>query len=70
MKWVLDTRNAFEIVNKYDEKNLAEIIFEYGEERYSRIIAKEIVKNRKIKFIKQQLNYQILLKNLSQKKFI
>lgn len=51
MNMGLSNKNAFEIVNKLDEKNLANIIYEYGEERYSRSIAREIVKNRKIKFI-------------------
>ncbi len=63
-----DTRNAFEIVNKYDEKNLAKIIFDYGEERYSRIIAKEIVKNRKIKFIETTTELSDIIKQSIPKK--
>lgn len=43
---------AFEVVNKYKEKDLADIIYNYGEERFSRKIAAEIVKRRKISEIK------------------
>jgi len=55
-------KNAFEIINNYEEKNLADIIFHYGEERYSRIIAKEIIKNRKIKFISNTLELSDIVK--------
>ncbi len=51
MRMGLNNKKAFDVINKYEEKNLADIIYEYGEERYSRVIAKEIVKNRKINFI-------------------
>ena len=54
--------NAYEIVNNFEEKNLAKIIYEYGEERYSRIIAKEIVKNRKIKFISNTIQLSEIVK--------
>ncbi|MEA3399284.1 MAG: 16S rRNA (cytosine(1402)-N(4))-methyltransferase RsmH [Patescibacteria group bacterium] len=40
---------AEEIVNNWEEKNLADIIYGLGEERYSRRIARAIVKNRPIK---------------------
>lgn len=43
---------AYDVVNKYQEKELANLIFEYGEERYSRKIAKNICIERKIKPIK------------------
>ena len=49
MRMGLSDKNAYDIINKYEEKNLADIIYQYGEERYSRVIAKEIVKTRKIK---------------------
>ena len=62
MSMGLSNKNAFEIINKYEEKNLANIIYEYGEERYSRIIAKEIVKNRKIKFISNTLELSNIVK--------
>ena len=34
-------KNAYDIINNYEEKNLANIIYQYGEERYSRVIAKK-----------------------------
>ena len=68
MRMGLTNINAFEIVNKYEEHNLAKIIYEYGEERYSRIIAKEIVKNRKIKFISNTLELSNIIKKCVPKK--
>ena len=40
---------AKEIVNKWDEENIADIIYGYGEEKFSRQIAKKIVKLRREK---------------------
>jgi 16S rRNA (cytosine1402-N4)-methyltransferase len=42
---------AYEVVNFFPEKRLAEIIFNYGEEKKAKLIAKEIVRRRKIKKI-------------------
>ena len=39
------------VVNTYSEKDLANIIYEYGEERFSRQIARNICKERKIRTI-------------------
>ncbi|MBN2094361.1 MAG: 16S rRNA (cytosine(1402)-N(4))-methyltransferase RsmH [Candidatus Zambryskibacteria bacterium] len=43
---------AYDIVNKWDEKNLADIIYGYGEEKYARRITRAIVENRKREIIK------------------
>ena len=43
---------ASDIINSYSEEQLANIIYKYGEERLSRRIAKNIVKSRKINFIR------------------
>ena len=40
---------AYDIINKYSEKELVEIFSTYGEERFSKRIASAIVKNRPIK---------------------
>ena len=61
-------KNAYDIVNNYEEKNLADIIYRYGEERYSRVIAKEIVKNRKIKFIDNTIDLSNIIKKCLPKK--
>lgn len=45
-------KSAFDVVNTYGEKELANIIFRYGEEKYSRSIAKNIVKSRAEKPVK------------------
>lgn len=42
---------AEKVVNEYTEEKLAKIIYDYGEERFSRNIAKNICKQRKIKKI-------------------
>lgn len=43
--------SAFDVVNSYDEHSLADIIWRYGEEKYSRSIARNIVKARQDKQI-------------------
>ena len=43
--------DAKKVVNTYSEKDLANIIFEYGEEKFSKIIAKNIVLTRAQKSI-------------------
>ena len=65
----LNQFNAFDIVNKYDEKILANIIYDFGGERYSRIIAKEIVKNRKVKLINNTLELSEIIKKSIPKKY-
>ena len=54
----LDTRmdktqklTAEDVVNEYPEEKLADIIYKYGEERFSRVIAKNICNQRKVKRI-------------------
>lgn len=44
-------KSALYVINKYSEEELADIIYKYGEERYSRAIARNICKQRKIKEI-------------------
>ena len=68
MRMGLSDKNAFDIVNKYEEKNLADIIYKYGEERYSRVIAKEIVKNRRIQFINNTKELSNIIKKCLPKK--
>jgi 16S rRNA (cytosine1402-N4)-methyltransferase len=43
---ISDPLTAFEIINNRDEENIRKIFYEYGEERYSRQIARAIVKQR------------------------
>lgn len=40
--------SAYDVVNGYSEEALAKVIYEYGEESFSRVIAKNIVKERAI----------------------
>ena len=68
MRMGASDKNAYDIINNYEEKNLADIIYQYGEERYSRVIAKEIVKNRKIKFISDTIELSNIIKKCLPKK--
>ena len=68
MRMGASDKNAYDIINNYEEKNLADIIYQYGEERYSRVIAKEIVKNRKIKFINDTIELSNIIKKCLPKK--
>lgn len=38
--------SAYDVVNTYEESEIARILFEYGEEKFSRQIAKNIIKHR------------------------
>ena len=44
--------SAYNVVNEYTEKDLIRIFFEYGEEKYSKSIARNIIKYRENKKIK------------------
>lgn len=53
-----DKLTAEKIVNKWPEKEIEKILKEYGEERFAKKIAKEIIKERKIKPI--QTTFQLV----------
>ena len=55
--------SAYDVVNTYDEKHLADIIFRYGEEKYSKSIARNIVKARMIKPIETTFELVDIIKN-------
>lgn len=46
MRMSKDGLSAYDVVNSYDEQTLADVIWRYGEEKFSRSIAKNIVKAR------------------------
>lgn len=50
-----DDLTAKEIINDWSEKDLADIIWKYGEERFSRKIARNIVRRREAKTIETTL---------------
>jgi len=54
---------AQEILNKWPEKEIEKILREYGEEKFSRRIAKEIIKARKVKPIKTTFQLKEIIKN-------
>jgi len=68
MRMGASDKKAYDIINNYEEKNLADIIYQYGEERYSRVIAKEIVKKRKIQFISDTIELSNIIKKCLPKK--
>ena len=53
---------ASEVINNFSERKLADIFFELGEEKYSKRIAKNIVKQRKIKLINNTKKLSELIK--------
>lgn len=55
--------SAFDVVNSYDEKSLADIIWKYGEEKFSRSIAKNIVKAREEKPIETTFQLVDIIKS-------
>jgi 16S rRNA (cytosine1402-N4)-methyltransferase len=61
---------AADIVNSADEKKLSDIFFRYGEERWSRQIALNIVKARKIKAIQTSFELVRIINGSIPKKFI
>ena len=55
--------SAYDIVNTYSEDELTKIFYEYGEEKYSKSIAKGIVKARESKNIETTLELAEIIKN-------
>lgn len=55
--------SAYEVVNNYSEMELANIFFKYGEEKYSRSIARSIVKYRENKKIEGTLELVEIIKS-------
>jgi len=53
---------ASDIINNFSERKLADIFFELGEEKYSKRIARNIVKYRKIKLINNTKKLSELIK--------
>lgn len=56
-------KSAFDVVNTYSEQELSNIIFKYGEEKFSRSIAKNIVKARNEKPIETTLQLTEIIKD-------
>lgn len=54
--------SAYEVVNEYDEKALIDIFYKYGEEKFSPVIAKNIVKYRQAKKIETTLELAEIIK--------
>jgi len=54
MRYDVNSKNisAEDVVNGMSEKNLSDIFWKYGEERWSRVIAKKIIEERKKRRIK------------------
>lgn len=54
--------DAYTVVNFYDEQKLTKIIYEYGEEKFAKLIARKIVKERAKKPIKTTLELVEIIK--------
>ena len=55
--------SAWDVVNTYSEEKLTDIFFRYGEEKYSKSIARNIVKNRANKTIDTTLELVSIISN-------
>ncbi len=55
--------SAYNVVNEYTEKDLTRIFFEYGEDKYSKSIARNIIKYRENKKIETTLELAQIISN-------
>ena len=55
--------SAFDLVNKFSEKEISNILYKYGEEKFSRSIAKKIIEKRKLKSIKTTNELVLIIKS-------
>lgn len=55
--------SAYDVVNSYTEEELIKIFYEYGEEKYSRSIARGIIRARNVKNIETTLELAEIIKN-------
>ena len=55
--------SAYDVVNNYTQEELTRIFYEYGEEKYSKSIAKGIIKAREEKDIQTTLELAEIIKN-------
>lgn len=67
--------SAYNVVNEYTQDKLVDIFFKYGEEKFSREIAKNIIKNRPIEntlelteIIKSSVPYKYFINNHPERK--
>ena len=60
---------AYEIINKLEQKELADIFYKYGEEKKSRIIAKKIVEERKLKKITGTIEFRKIIESVVPERF-
>lgn len=66
-----ETKSAYDLVNTLSKSDLELIFKEYGEEPYSRIIAEEIVKTRKVKKIETTSELSnVVIEALRSKKYV
>jgi len=60
---------AYEIINKFEEKELADIFYKYGEEKKSRLISKKIVEERKLKKITGTIEFRKIIESVVPERF-
>lgn len=63
MRMSKNGKSAYDVVNTYSEQELSNIIYKYGEEKFSRNIAKNIIKARNEKPVETTLELAELIKN-------
>jgi 16S rRNA (cytosine1402-N4)-methyltransferase len=60
---------AYEVINKLEQKELADIFYKYGEEKKSRLIAKKIVEERKLKRITGTIEFREIIESVVPERF-
>ena len=72
MRMGINDFSANDLISEMDENNLSKVFKIFGDEKYSKKIAREIVKIRKYKTIKTEDLVQIIdsVKNTKKQKFI
>ncbi len=65
----IEKKTAADVVNNYSEKDLTQIFWKYGEEKYARRIAKEIIRVRKIKRIRETRELVEIIANVVPEKY-
>ena len=54
--------SAYDLVNTFNENDIANIIYKYGEEKFAKLIAKNIAKQRKTKSIQTTFELALIVK--------
>ena len=60
---------AYEIINKFEQNELADIFYKYGEEKKSRLIARKLIEERKLKRITGTIEFRNIVESVVPERF-